>query len=262
MKRLLPAALLFAVCVPAAVAAVQGPTLLWRPVVSLLEERRAVAQVYDRAAIVSCGGGYGDAVALTFDDGPGPYTERVLAVLRRFGAHATFFLVGNRLEYWPEAARDELLAGGVGNHTWSHPDLTRLPHWLVWLELMRTQYAVAAATRSKPVLFRTPYAAHSPATDAIVHKLGLVEVFWDVDSRDDIPGAGVADIVRNVERGLRPGAIVLMHDIHPRTLAALPGVLRAIRARGLRAVSVPELLALDPPAPGQRCPYGPVASGD
>jgi peptidoglycan/xylan/chitin deacetylase (PgdA/CDA1 family) len=262
MRRPLVAALLFAVCVPAGLAAVQAPSLVGGAVATPAGEHRAVARILGRGALVSCGGGHGDAVALTFDDGPGPYTERVLAVLRRFGAHATFFVVGNRLGYWPEAARDELLAGGVGNHTWSHPDLTRLSPWLVWLELMRTQYAIGAAAGSRPVLFRTPYAAHSPATDAIVRKLGLLEIFWDVDSRDDTPSPRVSDIVRNVQDGLRPGAIVLMHDIHPWTLAALPRVLQAIRDRGLRAVSVPELLALDPPAPGQRCPYGPVGAGD
>jgi peptidoglycan/xylan/chitin deacetylase (PgdA/CDA1 family) len=64
--------------------------------------------------------------------------------------------------------------------------------------------------------------------------------------------------VRNVERGLRPGAIVELHDIHPWTLRALPQILAAIRARGLNAVTVPELLALDPPAPHQGCPYAPV----
>ena len=85
-------------------------------------------------------------------------------------------------------------------------------------------------------------------TDHVVRALGLVEVFWDVDARDDVPHARVRDIVRNVEQGLRPGAIVLMHDIHPWTLKALPLVLRAIHDRGLRAVSVSELLAIDPPA--------------
>src|SRR5207237_444533 len=108
------------------------------------EQRHAVAQVLARRGIVSCGGGRGDAVALTFDDGPGPYTDQILSILRRNGAHATFFVVGNRLEYWPTAARAEAELGGVGNHSWSHPDLTRLPHWLVWLELMRTQAAVDA----------------------------------------------------------------------------------------------------------------------
>ena len=70
-----------------------------------------------------------------------------------------------------------------------------------------------------------------------------------------MPNARPATIVRTVERGLRPGAIVILHDIHPWTLVALPKILAAIAVRGLRAVSVPELLALDPPAPGQGCPY-------
>jgi peptidoglycan-N-acetylglucosamine deacetylase len=261
MRRLLVAALVFAVCIPAAVAAVQPPALWWPYVPRGWEQHRAVAQAFARGEPVSCGGGHGDAVALTFDDGPGPYTERVLAVLRRYGAHATFFVVGNRLQYWPRAARQEAQMGGVGNHTWSHPDLTRLPHPLVWLELMRAQYEVGAEVGWKPRLFRTPYARHSSATDGVVRKLGLVEVFWDIDSHDDVRGARVSTIVRTVARSLRPGAIVLMHDIHPWTLAALPRVLQAIGARGLRAVSVPELLAIDPPAPDQRCPYGPVGPG-
>jgi peptidoglycan-N-acetylglucosamine deacetylase len=109
-------------------------------------------------------------------------------------------------------------------------------------------------------LFRVPYALHSPSVDAVARKLELVEVFWDVDSRDDVRNARPAEIVRTVERSLRPGAIIVLHDIHPWTLRALPEILAAISRRGLRAVSVPELLALDPPRPGQRCPYGPVAA--
>jgi peptidoglycan-N-acetylglucosamine deacetylase len=260
MRSPLLAVLLLAACVPAAVAALQRPvTGPGRPSFPpSWMQRHALAQQLARGEVVSCGGGRGDAVALTFDDGPGPYTARLLAVLRRNGAHATFFVVGNRLEYWPHAARQEARLGGVGNHTWSHPHLTGLRGWLVWLELMRTQFAVDAQVGWKPRLFRTPYAEHSPATDHVVEALGLVEVFWDVDARDDVPNARVRDIVRNVERGLRPGAIVLMHDIHPWTLRALPLVLRAIRDRGLRAVSVSELLAIDPPAADQRCPYAPV----
>lgn len=261
MRRPLIAVLVLAVLAPAATAAYRGPEPLRPYVPSSAEQRHAIARVLARGESVSCGGGRGDAVALTFDDGPGPYTARILDVLRREGAHATFFVVGNRLRYWPEAVREEARTGGVGNHTWSHPALTRLPHWLVWLQLLRTQSAVDADVGWKPRLFRTPYALYSPATNAIVRRLGLLQVFWDVDARDDVPNARVGAIVRNVEAGLRPGAIVLMHDIHPWTLAALPRVLAAIRARGLRVVSVAELLALDPPAAGQHCPYGPVRTG-
>jgi len=254
------AAVLFVALVPAATAALRPPAEAAPGFPSVQEQRQAIHRLLARRAIVSCGGGHGDAVALTFDDGPGPYTAQILRILRRRHAHATFFVVGNRLEYWP-LAREEARLGGVGNHTWSHPVLTRLSPWLVWLELLRTQYAVESEARVAPELFRVPYAIHSRATDEVALKLGLVEVFWNVDSRDDVPHARVKDIVGNVVRGLRPGAIVLMHDIHPWTLAALPRVLEAIQGHGLRVVSVSELLALDPPAPGQHCPY-PQVRGD
>jgi peptidoglycan/xylan/chitin deacetylase (PgdA/CDA1 family) len=255
--RPLLAAVLVVASVPAAMAAPERPAPgLGRPSFPpAWAQHRAMRQVLARRQIVSCGGGRGDAVALTFDDGPSPYTAQLLRILRRNGAHATFFDVGNRLAYWPHAAYAEARLGGVGNHTWSHAHLTRLPHWLVWLELMRTQYEVGSEVGWKPRLFRTPYAEHSRATDDISLRLGLVEVFWNVDARDDVPHARVAAIVRNVERGLRPGAIILLHDLHPWTVRALPTILRDIRLRGLSAVSVQELLAIDPPASGQRCPY-------
>ena len=257
MRTLLVAALLLVGLVPAAVAAPERPMPgLGQPrFPPVWAQHRALAQVLARRAIVSCGGGHGAAVALTFDDGPGPYTSQLLHILRRGGAHATFFDVGNRLSYWPTAAYAEARLGGVGNHTWTHAHLTRLRHWLVWLELMRTQFEVASRVGWKPRLFRTPYAEHSRATDDIALRLGLLEVFWNVDARDDVKRARVGAIVQNVERGLRPGAIILLHDLHPWTVRALPKILHAIRVRGLRAVSVQELLAIDPPAPGQRCPY-------
>lgn len=262
MKPALIAALVSLAVVPAALAAFVEPVPLRVPPVPVWEQHRAVAAALRSGVAVYCGGGRGDAVALTFDDGPGPYTEQILAELSAAGAHATFFLVGNRIRYWPQAARDEARLGALGNHTWSHPTLTRMRSWLVRLELLRTQYAVAQDVGWKPRLVRIPYARHDARTDAIARRLGLLEVFWDVDSRDDVPNARVGDVVRNVLRGLRPGAIVILHDIHPWTAAALPRILDAIRDRGLRAVSVPELLALDPPAPGQGCPYGAVTSGD
>jgi peptidoglycan-N-acetylglucosamine deacetylase len=261
MRTPLLAAMLFVACIPAAMAAPERPTPGVGPPTfpPAWAQHRALNEVLARRQIVSCGGGHGDAVALTFDDGPSPYSAQLLAILRRNGAHATFFDVGNRLAYWPHAAYSEARLGGVGNHTWSHAHLTRLPHWLVWLQLMRTQYEVASQIGWKPRLFRTPYAEHSRATDEISLRLGLVEVFWNVDAQDDVRHARVATIVRNVERGLRPGSIILLHDLHPWTLRALPKILQAIRVRGLRAVSVQELLAIDPPAPGQRCAYDPAS---
>jgi peptidoglycan-N-acetylglucosamine deacetylase len=244
------------VLVPLAAASRTGPEPYRRPHVPLQwEQRRAVKLLARRGEPVYCASDRGNAVALTFDDGPGPYTEQLLAELRDAGAKATFFLVGNRLRYWPAAAREEALLGAVGNHTWSHPRLTLLPRWLVWLELVRAQWESFRQTGSKPLLFRSPYELHSALTDGVAGSLGLLEVFWSVDSRDDVPHGRPATVARNVIGALRPGAIILMHDIHPWTVQAMPQILRAIRLRGLRAVTVPELLALQPPAPDQHCVY-------
>jgi peptidoglycan/xylan/chitin deacetylase (PgdA/CDA1 family) len=262
MKQLLAAVLVLLACVPAAQAVRQAipPEGAWLP--GAAAQRQAVAAVLRRGEPVYCGGTRGNFVALTFDDGPGPYTEQIVSVLRAHDAHATFFLVGNRIQYWPEAARDETSIGAIGNHTWSHPALTERHSWLVWLELLRTQYAVRQDVGSLPSLLRVPYGRHSARVDAIARGLRLLEVFWDVDARDDVLHPKVKTIVRTVLRGLRPGAIVELHDIHPWTLQALPQILDAIEQRGLRTVTVPELLAVDPPAPHQGCPYGSVVSGD
>jgi peptidoglycan/xylan/chitin deacetylase (PgdA/CDA1 family) len=244
--------------VPLAAASTTLPEPHTRPhVPSQWEQHRAVALAARRGAPVYCGGGHSDAVALTFDDGPSPYTDTVIRTLREHGAHATFFLVGTRIQYWPEAPREETTVGVIGNHTWSHPRLTDLPPWLVWLELVRTQYETSRELGWKPRLFRAPYELHSPTVDRIARSLGMLEVFWSVDSQDSRLGVKEKTVVRNVVAALRPGAIVLLHDIHPWTVAALPQILEAMRLRGLRAVSVPELLALDPPAAGQHCPFAP-----
>jgi peptidoglycan/xylan/chitin deacetylase (PgdA/CDA1 family) len=254
-------ALVALVCavLPCAASSTLAPEPSYRPSFPpAAQQRSAVARAFAARAPVYCGGGNVHAVALTFDDGPGPYTETLLRELRAAGAHATFFLVGNRLRYWPWAPRQEAALGAVGNHSWSHPRLTDMPRWLEWVELARTQAALAAADGRKPTLFRAPYELHDASTDFVARELGLTEVYWSVASGDDQPGASVARVERNVIAGLRPGAIILMHDIHPWTVEAMPVILHALAARGLQAVSVPELLALDPPQPGQEgCPVAP-----
>jgi peptidoglycan/xylan/chitin deacetylase (PgdA/CDA1 family) len=247
------------VAVPFALASRVGPEPYRRPHVPLQwEQRRAVVQAAARGEPVYCGAGRSNVVALTFDDGPGPLTGALLDTLRAAGAHATFFLVGNRVAEWPQAARAETELGAVGNHSWSHPRLTEIPGWVAWLEVARTQATMREQLGRRPRLFRAPYEQHNARTDEVARSFGLVQVFWSVVSGDDRPKATARSVVRNVLAGLRPGAIVLMHDLHPWTVRAMPEILRAIRLRGLRAVSVPELLALDPPAPGQHCAFAPA----
>ena len=202
---------------------------------------------------VYCGAPHGRYVALTFDDGPGPSTAATIALLRRFRQRATFFLVGRNLSAWSAMPRAELTVGAVGDHTWSHPFLTRIAPAKVDSELARTQAALASVTGSAVRLFRPPYGFHDPVVDREAARLGMREVLWSLDSHDSYPppGATAGAIVRTLAGRLRPGSIVLMHENLPQTARALPAVLRLLRARGLRSLSVPELLRRDPPSPSQ-----------
>ena len=205
-----------------------------------------------------CGGRHGRYVALTFDDGPSQYTPRVLRLLRRAHARATFFVIGSRAAARPDLVRSESLLGAVGNHTWTHPRLASLARRDVVRQLLRTQAAIVRATGGvRPALFRPPYGVGTPAETAAVHALRLVDVRWSVDSLDSRPRANAGAVARNVVAGLRPGAIVLLHEIYPWTVAALPRILRALRERGLTPVTIPELVALDPPSHAELVPMRP-----
>jgi peptidoglycan/xylan/chitin deacetylase (PgdA/CDA1 family) len=185
-------------------------------------------------------------VALTFDDGPGPDTGKALADLRRYGDRATFFLVGRNLAQWPSLPKQEARLGAVGDHTWTHPYLPSLTAASVAAEIGRTQVAVARAARVPVRLFRPPYGADSPAVEAVVRRRAMLEVRWSIDSRDS-EGATWQQMLHSVESRLRPGAIVLFHENRGQTLKALNRLLPWMRRHRLRSVSVPELLALDPP---------------
>ena len=198
---------------------------------------------------IYCAPRRGHMVALTFDDGPGPYTALALRKLRRHRDHATFFLVGKELGLARARGipRRERAIGAVGDHTWTHPLLTALPAVSVRSELSRDQIAVARASGGPVELFRPPYGARNASIDAIARALGMVEIIWDVDSRDS-EGANYAGIAANVKRGLLPGSIILMHENRGQTIRALLTILPALARRHLRAVSVPALLAADPPS--------------
>jgi peptidoglycan/xylan/chitin deacetylase (PgdA/CDA1 family) len=208
-----------------------------------------------RAQPVYCGGPRGRLVALTFDDGPGPYSMQVLNALRRGHARATFFLVGSRVAYWPQAARAEAGVDVLGNHTWSHPHLPKLPPARDREELVRAQRAIVAETNVVPAVFRPPYEESTPRIDRMASGLGLLDVRWSVDSGDALPGATPARVAAAVAAGVRPGSIVLLHDAHPWTARAVGLVLAELRARRLRPVTVTDLLELDPPTAAQLAPH-------
>lgn len=223
-------------------------------------QRSAVEHYRAIGLPIYCAGGRGRFAALTFDDGPSQFSGQVLDLLRSAGAQSTFFLIGRQVGGQGEIVRRQLAAGGVADHTWNHPMLTRLSRRDVDFELGQTKRVLEQATRQPIELFRAPYGDHNAAVDARIRGWGLLEVLWNVDTRDSA-GADSVSIAQNADQGLQPGAIVLMHETYERSVRALPQILGAARRRGLRLVSVPQLLALDPP-PDALVRAGPLACGE
>jgi peptidoglycan/xylan/chitin deacetylase (PgdA/CDA1 family) len=234
------------------------PGLALSATASALEEasaRRGAEQAELRrlAALglpVYCAGHRGHLVALTFDDGPGPYTRLALDKLRRHHLRATFFIVGRNIPLVPGITRRERAIGAVGDHTFTHPLLTALPPVTAEEEILRTRLALERSSGGPVTLFRPPYGGHDATIDAIARQLGMVQVLWTVDSGDSL-GADYAGIARNVIRGMHPGAIILMHENRGQTIRALLPIFAALARRHLRAASVPQLLSQDPPSLAQ-----------
>jgi cellulose synthase/poly-beta-1,6-N-acetylglucosamine synthase-like glycosyltransferase/peptidoglycan/xylan/chitin deacetylase (PgdA/CDA1 family) len=192
-------------------------------------------------------------IALTFDDGPDPvWTPRILAVLARHHAHATFFEVGSRVNRYPQITRQVLAAGNeIGSHTFTHLAAGTAPTWQFHAELTLAGNAVAAATGHRPVLLRLPYSAGPDAVTAADYTAwrrsapGYLLVLTDHDTEDwQRPGAAA------IARAVKPG-IVMMHDSggdRAQTVAALDQLIPGLQAQGYRFVTVSEGLRL-PAAP-------------
>jgi peptidoglycan/xylan/chitin deacetylase (PgdA/CDA1 family) len=211
---------------------------------------REIKRLVALALPIFCAGRHGHDIAFTFDDGPGPYTYLALKKLRQAGQRATFFIVGRNIPLYPGWLRRELKLAALGDHTYTHPPLTALPGVEVRSELLRTAQAVEANAGVRVDLFRPPYELHNAVVDQIAHRLGLLEILWTVDSRDSL-GADWGQIIKNVEAGVHPGSIVLMHENRGQTIRALTTLLPWLHQHHLHSVTIPELLASDPPSPAQ-----------
>lgn len=182
-------------------------------------------------------------IALTFDDGPVKDTARLLQVLRVHQVRATFFLIGQNAMEFPDMVRKELADGHeLGNHTWSHANLVTLSTAGIESQLTRTQAAVRKATGVTPQVFRPPYGSTNARVAAVARGLGLSQFLWEVDPLD-WRDRNSATVERRVVRGAQSGDIVLMHDIHPTTVTAVPSILDRLAAKGFVFVTVSELFA-------------------
>jgi len=184
-------------------------------------------------------------VALTFDDGPWPgQTDRILDILKHEGVHATFFMQGGRVKKARGLARRVADEGHlVGNHTLSHKLLTKEKPKEVRRQIMGGAKVIRSATGVQPVWFRPPYGAINGDVWKQTRKLHLKVALWDVDTRDwSRPGA--KKIIRTTEKNAKSGSIILMHDggtNRRQTIAALPKIIRDLKAKGYVFVTLEEL---------------------
>jgi peptidoglycan-N-acetylglucosamine deacetylase len=189
------------------------------------------------------------AVALTFDDGPGPDTQSILDVLAEHKVCATFFMIGCHVESFPQTAR-RIVADGheIGNHSYSHPIYLYRSARETRRQLERAQDVVAAATGVSPKVARPPCGVRTPAYFRVARELGLRTVQWDVAGFDWKDRSG-EQIARDVLRKVRAGSIVLLHDgdsegmrARNETVAALPLIIEGLQARRLRIMPLRKLL--------------------
>lgn len=219
-------------------------------------EDRAIDSVLAYTPALVSGGPRGNEVALTFDDGPGPYTQQLVATLNKLHVNATFFAVGSQEQYFSQGTIDEFQSGdAVGDHTETHPMMSTLSAHDQHEEIF-DQMAHIEPFGARPRLFRPPYGSFDATTFKQLHHLHLLMVLWSVDTAD-YTQPGVRAIVQRALAGAKPGAIILMHDgggNRAQTIAALPAIVDGLRKRGLAPVTVPQLLLDDPPPHGQPIP--------
>jgi peptidoglycan/xylan/chitin deacetylase (PgdA/CDA1 family) len=193
-------------------------------------------------------------VALTFDDGPDPAsTPAVLEALERAGAHATFFLIGQKAERHPELVGEIVRRGhAVGVHSYAHDRLFALRSDVyVRRDLERCLRVLERLTGERPLLFRPPIGHTNPTIARVADALDLITVGWTVSGRDGVGSATAERVASRVRRGLRDGAIVALHDAAerggrvPAGVGALPAILDAAKDAGLEVVPLAEWAAQD-----------------
>ncbi len=186
------------------------------------------------------------------DDGPHPRnTPRLLDILRERNIKATFYVIGRNVELYPHIVRRAVAEGHeIGNHSQTHRLLSKLSDSEVREELRRCRDAVAAASGFRMRTMRPPYGGLTQRQRLMVHgEFGYPTILWAVDPLDwKRPGAAV--ISSRILGSTRPGGIVLAHDLHAQTVDAMPAALDGLLRRGLRFVTVSQLLAMAPTAAG------------
>ena len=187
-------------------------------------------------------------IAITFDDGPHPVlTPRILEILAKYNIPATFFMVGQNVLNYPDAARAVIEAGHeVGNHTFTHPHLAGLNEHAIMDEIGKCEDALEELCEYRPHLLRTPQGALTPSLERCLLDDDYILVLWSLDTRD-WENKSTAHVVRTVLEKVQAGDIILMHDFighNSKTPEALEKIIPVLLSQGYEFVSVSELLGL------------------
>ena len=180
-------------------------------------------------------------VAITFDDGPGRYTDKILSILEKYNARATFFVQGkNVLGYKDVMKRAVDIGCEIGNHTWSHVNLSKSSTATISQQIHSTNVAVYNATGKYPTLYRPPYGAYN---NVVLNTVAMPAIMWSVDTLD-WKTRNSAKTLESIKKDARNGSIILMHDIHSPTADAVENVVKYLYLSGYQLVTVSELLAV------------------
>jgi peptidoglycan/xylan/chitin deacetylase (PgdA/CDA1 family) len=182
-------------------------------------------------------------VAFTFDDGPTPYTDRLLGILKANNAKATFFEIGNKVAANPAGAKRVVEAGmELGSHTWEHPNMTTLPSADVPGQFSRATDAIVAATGVRPSLWRPPGGLTDPGVNEQAAKAGQAAILWDVIPFDWINDSNTVATRSLLMSQIKPGSVVLMHDTYSSTVDIVEQFIPVLKANDYHLVTVSQLL--------------------
>jgi peptidoglycan/xylan/chitin deacetylase (PgdA/CDA1 family) len=188
----------------------------------------------------------GNYIAMTFDDGPHPQnTPRLLDILRARNIKATFYVIGQSVDLYPQVVRRTVAEGHeIGNHSYSHRLLSKSSDSEIQFELSRCREAVVRAAGVQPRTMRPPYGGLlQRQREMIYSQFGYPTILWSVDPLDwKRPGSSA--VTSRILQATTAGSIILSHDLHAGTVDAMPATLDGLLRRGFRFVTVSQLLAM------------------
>lgn len=200
--------------------------------------------------IIKCGSTDEKVVALTFDDGPDElFTPQILDILKKYNIKATFFVVGEKVEYNKKLIKREFEEGHeIGNHTYTHINVSKNGYNKIKKEIVDTQDVIKSVTGIYPKIFRPPYRAISKDMCEIIRQNDMNIVLWSYIDARDWSSPGVSSIVKTIEDGVQNGCIILLHDYNKvrtqksQTIEALEIMIPDLLKKGYKFVTVSELI--------------------